>query len=95
MNSNKIRNASIANGRKSKPILLFSFANGPEHSVFCMTVLLSKNLCDTGMNYHALSILRYAIYNLGLAPKAEQNEVQAACLLPLPVKACMPKWKRL
>jgi hypothetical protein len=77
MNGNKLRNAPIANGRKSKPILLFSCANGPEHSVFCMTALLSKNLCDKGMNYHALSILRYAIYNLGPAPKVEQNGAQA------------------
>lgn len=80
MNSNKLRNAPIANGRKSKPSLLFSFANGPQHSVFCTPVLLSKSLGYRGMNYHVLSILRYAIYNLGLAPKAEQNEVQAACL---------------
>ena len=80
MNSNKLRNSPIANGRKSKPSLLFSFANGPQHSVFCMMALLTKSLCDIGMNYHILSIPRYAIYNLALAPKAEQNEARAACL---------------
>jgi hypothetical protein len=45
-----------------------------------MKALLSKNLSGKYKYCGFVSILRYAIYNLDLAPKAEQNEVQAVSL---------------
>jgi len=59
-----------------------------------MKALLSKNLSGKYKYCGFGSILRCARCNLGLAPKAEQNEVQVACLLLLPAKACMLKLRR-